>query len=181
LTVLFVILFTTWLLFLLLFEFCSWYYSWFCSWFCFWFCSWCCNQFCNQFRDLYFNIYTNIVTYRKAESDQYRRFFFRNCHISQDYKLTSKHFQESFITSEKTLWRVVWSRRKTIKNKSCKWIMLSDQTENWSTNFNYDKYEWTSNISHKLTREIWKVIFKIKKSSNLFDFLNAYILEIKRF
>ncbi len=59
--------------------------------------------------------------------------------------------------------------------------MLSDQIENWLTNFDYDKYEWTSNISHKLIHEIWKVIFKIKKSSNLFDSFNAYILEIKRF
>ncbi len=165
LTILFVILFTTWLLFLLLFELCS------------WFCSWCCNQF----RDLYFNIYTNIVIYRKAESNQYHWVFFRNYHISWDCKLTSMHFQESFITSEKTLWRVVWSRRKTIKNKSCKWIVLSDQTENWSTNFDYNKYKWTSNISHKLTREIWKVIFKIKKSSNLFDSLNTHILEIECF
>ncbi len=168
-TVFFVILFTTWLLFLLLFEFYS------------WFCSWCCNQFCNQFRDLYFNIYINIVTYRKAESDQYCWVFFRNCHISRDHKLTLKRFQESFITSEKILWRVVWSRRKTIKNKSCKWIVLSDQTENWSTNFDYNKYEWISNISHKLTCEIWKVIFKIKKSSNLFDSLNIHILEIECF
>ena len=176
-TVLFVILFTTWLLFLLLFELCSW----FCSWCCNQFRNQFCNQFCNQFRDLYFNIYTNIVTYRKAESDQYRQVFFRNYHISQDRKLISKHFQESFITSEKTLWRVVWSKRKTIKNKSCKWIVLSDQTENWSTNFDYNKYEWTSNISHKLTCEIWKVIFKIKKSSNLFDSFNTHILEIKHF
>ncbi len=59
--------------------------------------------------------------------------------------------------------------------------MLSDQTESWSTNFDYNKYEWTSNILHKLTREIWKVIFKIKKSSNLFDSFNAHILEIERF
>ncbi len=169
LTVLFVILFTTWLLFLLLFEFC------------FWFCSWCCNQFCNQFRDLYFNIYTNIVIYKKAKSDQYHWVFFRNYHIFQDCKLTSKHFQESFITFEKTLWRVIWLRRKTIKNKSCKWIVLSDQIKNWLTNFNYNKYEWTLNISHKLIHEIWKVIFKIKKSSNLFDSFNAHILEIKCF
>ena len=168
-TVLFVILFTTWLLFLLLFELCS------------WLCSWCCNQFCNQFRDLYFNIYTNIVTYKKAESDQYRQAFFTNCHISRDCKLTSKRFRESFITSEKTLWRVVWLRRKTIKNKSCKWIVLSDQTENWSTNFDYDKYEWTSNVFYKLIREIWKVIFKIKKSSILFDSFNIHILEIECF
>ncbi len=153
-TVLFVILFTIWLLFLLLFEFC------------FWFCSWCCNQFCNQFCNLYFNIYINIVIYKKAKSNQYRWVFFRNYHIFWDCKLTSKCFWESFIMFEKTLWRVVWSRRKTIKNKSCKWIMLSDQTENWLTNFDYNKYEWTSNISHKLTCEIWKVIFKIKKSSN---------------
>jgi len=177
LTVLFVILFTIWLLFLLLFEFCFW----FCSWCCNQFYNQFCNQFCNQFRDLYFNIYTNIVIYRKAESDQYHQVFFRNYHISRDCKLTSKRFQESFITSEKILWRVVWLKRKMIKNKSCKWIVLSDQTENWSTNFDYNKYEWTSNISHKLTREIWKVIFKIKKSSNLFDFLNVHILEIERF
>ncbi len=130
---------------------------------------------------MYFNIYTNIVTYRKAESDQYRWVFFRNCHISRDCKLTSKHFRELFITSEKILWRVVWSRRKTIKNKLCKWIMLSDQTENWLTNFDYNKYEWTLNISHKLTREIWKVIFKIKKLSNSFDSFNTHILEIECF
>ncbi len=59
--------------------------------------------------------------------------------------------------------------------------MLSDQTENWSTNFDYNKYEWTSNISHKLTNEIWKVIFKIKKSSDFFNSLNIHILEIEYF
>ncbi len=130
---------------------------------------------------MYFNIYTNIVTYRKAESNQYHQVFFRNYYISWDCKLISKCFRESFITSEKTLWRVVWLKRKMIKNKSCKWIVLSDQTENWLTNFNYNKYEWTSNISHKLTHEIWKVIFKIKKSSNLFDSFNIHILEIECF
>ncbi len=59
--------------------------------------------------------------------------------------------------------------------------MLLDQTENWLTNFEYNKYEKTLNISHKLTYEIWKVIFKIKKSSNLFNSLNIHILEIECF
>ncbi len=121
------------------------------------------------------------MIYRKAKSDQYHQIFFRNYHIFWNCKLISKHFQESFITFEKTLWRVIWSKRKMIKNKSCKWIILSDQTENWLTNFDYNKYKWTLNISHKLTCEIWKVIFKIKKSSNLFDSFNIIIIIINSY
>ncbi len=33
----------------------------------------------------------------------------------------------------------------------------------------------------QMTSEIWKVIFKIKKSSNLFDSFNTHILKIECF
>ncbi len=141
-TVLFIILFTTWLLFLLLFEFCFWFcfwfYLWCYSWFCFWFYSWCCNQFCNQFynqfRDLYFNIYTNIVrsTTRFICTTCWLRIFCKLCLSEElnnliDRAVTARY---AHVTLTYTDWASHCDAHKQ-QDHMIKW--LCDQTANESS------------------------------------------------